>query len=73
MVESPKTYLPKQCVAFSIQSLPIDEASVAEVANLPQIHRDPFDRILIAQAIRHNLLLVTDDATIRAYPNVPIL
>lgn len=37
-------------------------------ARLPDIHRDPMDRILIAHAIAADLTLVTADATVRAYP-----
>ena len=39
---------------------------------LPMLHRDPFDRILVAQALEANLSLVTRDAAIRRY-NVPIV
>ena len=35
--------------------------------NLPLIHRDPFDRMLVAQAQAEGLILVTDDATVRRY------
>jgi PIN domain nuclease of toxin-antitoxin system len=42
------------------------------LATLPSLHRDPFDRILIAQALQHGLTLVTVDDAIRAYP-VPLL
>jgi len=37
------------------------------VYNLPMIHKDPFDRVLIAQAIAENLTLVTTDAAIARY------
>src|SRR2546421_5252375 len=49
--EPPDTYLPRQREQHLIASLPIDEASVAQLANLPPLHRDPFDRILICQAL----------------------
>lgn len=39
---------------------------------LPALHRDPFDRILVAQALEHGLTLVTVDEAVRAYP-VPLL
>ena len=42
------------------------------LAGLPPLHRDPFDRLLIAQALQHGLTVVTADDAIRAYP-VPIL
>lgn len=54
--------------ALSIPSLPLDEASAFVVARLPPIHRDPFDRMLVAQAITHGLVLATSDATVRSYP-----
>jgi PIN domain nuclease of toxin-antitoxin system len=39
-----------------------------EVGRLPQIHRDPFDRILAAQALSENLILVTADRDLARYP-----
>ena len=38
------------------------------VLQLPGIHRDPFDRIIIAQAITERMLIVTSDGLIRRYP-----
>lgn len=45
--ESPEIYLPKQRTRHQTMSLPVDEESVAQLAKLPQLHRDPFDRLLI--------------------------
>lgn len=53
---------------LGIQSLSIQESAVAHVAKLPDIHRDPFDRMLVCQAIEHNLTIVTSDAQIQRYP-----
>ena len=39
-----------------------------ELAQLPSIHRDPFDRILIAQARRYGMKLATVDPAIQSYP-----
>jgi len=61
-------YLPLQRQRHQIASLSLDEASVSKLANLAKIHRDPFDRILICQAMEHNLTIVTVDKTICAYP-----
>jgi len=47
--------------------LPIRASHVTALAALPMLHRDPFDRILIAQAIAEGLPLVTNDGSIRAY------
>jgi PIN domain nuclease of toxin-antitoxin system len=42
------------------------------LAGLPPLHRDPFDRIIIAQTLQHHLTLATVDDAVRAYP-VPLL
>ena len=53
---------------LSIQTLSIQETAVAHVAKLPDIHRDPFDRMLVCQAIEHELTIVTSDAQVQRYP-----
>ena len=70
--EAPAEYLPRQRQAHRIASLPVEEAALAYLANLPSLHRDPFDRLLIAQAMQHGLTLVTVDDAVRAYL-VPLL
>jgi PIN domain nuclease of toxin-antitoxin system len=49
-------------------SLPVSVAHGLGVRDLPAIHRDPFDRLLIAQARHEGLTLVTRDVTIQRYP-----
>lgn len=49
------------------ENLPVSAEHCQEAAALPMLHRDPFDRILIAQARLEQLALVTDDAMIRRY------
>jgi PIN domain nuclease of toxin-antitoxin system len=66
--ESPEIYLPKQRNLHSILSLDLDEGSVAQLINLPPLHNDPFDRILICQALQNGLTIATVDAAVRAYP-----
>jgi PIN domain nuclease of toxin-antitoxin system len=70
--EPPAEYLPRQRDAHRIRSLPLEEGALLHLATLPPLHRDPFDRILIAQALQHGLTLVTVDDAVRAYP-VPLL
>jgi PIN domain nuclease of toxin-antitoxin system len=70
--EPPQHWIPRGRALPGIQSLPVDEASVARLANLPLLHRDPFDRLLICQALEHQLTLVTVDRKVAAYP-VPVL
>jgi PIN domain nuclease of toxin-antitoxin system len=64
----PHPYIQQQRERHRISSLPLDESSVAYLDKLPSIHRDPFDRMLICQAMTHNLTLVTKDEKITAYP-----
>ena len=70
--EPPEIYLPRQRRLHLIESLPVDEASVAQLSKLPLLHRDPFDWMLICQALQHNLTIATVDNAIRAYP-VPVI
>ncbi|MFM9100268.1 MAG: type II toxin-antitoxin system VapC family toxin, partial [Cyanobium sp.] len=49
------------------QELPIDVEHVLAVRDLPLIHRDPFDRLLVAQAQRERLRLLTADRTLLGY------
>lgn len=52
---------------LSASALPLRPEHVAAVYGLPPIHKDPFDRILLAQALTENLRLVTIDAAMRKY------
>jgi PIN domain nuclease of toxin-antitoxin system len=64
----PAEFLPQQRELHEIATLSIDEGSVSHLARLPLLHADPFDRILIAQAVQHGLSILTVDDAIRAYP-----
>lgn len=48
--------------------LPISVTHVTGILSLPHHHRDPFDRLLVAQAVEENMTLVTCDAKLAAYP-----
>jgi PIN domain nuclease of toxin-antitoxin system len=39
---------------------------------LPLIHKDPFDRLIISQALANDLILITDDQYIKSYPNLKL-
>ena len=64
----PDRLIPAQRDARAILPLPIDEESALHVARLPDLHRDPFDRILVAQAIIHGLTILTPDPLVTQYP-----
>jgi len=48
--------------------LALTEPSVARLGELAAHHRDPFDRILVCQALEHELLIVTVDPIFSKYP-----
>jgi PIN domain nuclease of toxin-antitoxin system len=48
--------------------IPVTADHAAAVMHLPPIHKDPFDRLLIAQAAREGAVLLTSDATVARYP-----
>ena len=66
--QPPNDYLPFQRERHLLSSLSLDEGSVSHLVKLPSIHRDPFDRMLICQAIEHSLTLVTVDEVVASYP-----
>lgn len=59
--------LHRSLLAEGFVELPIKAAHLACVATLPWVHRDPFDRLLVAQAMEERLTLVSSDATLKGY------
>src|SRR5258708_37711019 len=68
----PAHFLPVQRVAHLISPLPVTEDCLRHLQDLPMIHKDPFDRMLICQAIESECHLLTDDVAILKYP-VPLI
>ena len=60
--------LEKEIAGQGFKPLPVTFAHAAEISALPNIHRDPFDRMLVAQARIENLCLLTADQNILRYP-----
>ncbi len=58
----------KQQQANGLRVLPVDLAHALAVEGLPPIHKDPFDRVLIAQANIEGAELVSTDQVVRHYP-----
>ena len=50
------------------QELPITGEHAVAVANLPPLHKDPFDRIIVAQSIVEGITLLTSDPRVAQYP-----
>jgi PIN domain nuclease of toxin-antitoxin system len=66
--EPPATYIPSRRAHYGIVGLDLTEEAIWQLPKLPPIHRDPFDRILICQAIVHGLIILTPDEHIKKYP-----
>jgi PIN domain nuclease of toxin-antitoxin system len=60
-------YILKQMEKNRVGLLPIRATHLAELEMLPPLHRDPFDRMLVAQANAEGLSILSDDATVRKY------
>ncbi len=57
-----------QCLLSRLASLALEEEATLHLTRLPEMHKDPFDRMLICQAIVHGLVILTPDELIMQYP-----
>jgi len=64
----PAQFIPAVRVRYGIDLLAIDEESALHTEKLPNLHRDPFDRMLVSQAIVHGLTILTPDPLVTQYP-----
>lgn len=65
--QPPSQFVPEQRYIYSIQSLPLYESSSLLLESLPLLHKDPFDRLLICQALANDLTILTPDKQIAQY------
>lgn len=66
--DDPQRFVPEQMAENALQPLPVQIRHALRVFDLPDVHRDPFDRLLVAQAVVEDLVLVTGDPQLRRYP-----
>jgi PIN domain nuclease of toxin-antitoxin system len=66
--QSPDRYLPKKLAQQGIRPLQVTLEHSLKVASLPLHHHDPFDRLLIAQAIVEKMVILTSDRVFAKYP-----
>jgi len=66
--EPAEKYVPSRREANGINSLELNEEVVLQLPKLPPLHGDPFDRMLVCQAIVHGLTILTSDEWITRYP-----
>ncbi len=65
--------LESQLLAAGVQPLPLSWAHARALHGLPMLHRDPFDRMLVVQAMSEPLHLLTHDAALAPYSDLVIL
>ena len=61
------------CERAEIRTVPISAKYFDVIQELPLIHGDPFDRLVIATAMREKLAILTDDEKISRYPNIEVV
>ena len=69
----PATGFTQLAEAMGLALLPLELEPAAALLNLPRHHGDPFDRLIVAQAILNGLTLVTHDRSLAAYEGLDIL
>ena len=67
LAEPPRTFIDNRIRNNTLTPFPITLAHAVRVAELPFHHRDPFDRLLVAQALAEDLPLLSADDTLSAY------
>jgi PIN domain nuclease of toxin-antitoxin system len=64
---SPDVLIPLDRSLHRLDPLDLVEPDALRLATLPLLHKDPFDRMLVCQALNHRLIILTPDADIRKY------
>jgi PIN domain nuclease of toxin-antitoxin system len=66
--EPPDRFVPAQRKQHGIDPLQLEEEAALHLTRLPLLHKDPFDRMLVCQAIVDNLVILTPDDLVTQYP-----
>jgi PIN domain nuclease of toxin-antitoxin system len=73
LLEPPVRWFLGLAERYDLREVPLDAATACAAAALPLLHRDPFDRVIVALAQAHGLTVLTSDENIRKYPGVTTL
>jgi PIN domain nuclease of toxin-antitoxin system len=65
--EPASVFIPRAIEDLALEPLPLEMGAAILAATLPPHHKDPFDRMLVCQAMHHNLTILTPDNAIRQY------
>ena len=68
----PPRYIPRRLAEQNIQALNFNQIHALKVFELPLYHRDPFDRLIIAQALVEEMIVLTSDRDFEKY-SVPVV
>lgn len=66
-------WFPAVLAQYGLRELPITADVATASTELPLLHNDPFDRVIVATAHKHQLTLVTHDRILATYPNTSVL
>lgn len=66
--ENPEIYIPSRLISNQFETLPVFMSHVLQINRLANFHKDPFDRLLIAQSLVEDIPIVTIDGLITQYP-----
>jgi len=66
--QAPERYVPSRLRAIDAQPVAIEHSHALAIASLPLLHRDPFDRLLVAQAHALGVPILTADEAVVQYP-----
>jgi PIN domain nuclease of toxin-antitoxin system len=70
---SPHDWFQTALEHYQIREIPINTSLLCAAADLPLIHRDPFDRVIIATAMAQQLVVLSSDLVIPTYPGVKVV
>ena len=65
---SPDKFILKERKRHMVSPLNLSEQDIFHLLKLPTVHKDPFDRMLVCQAIEHSLTILTPDPLVTQYP-----
>jgi PIN domain nuclease of toxin-antitoxin system len=72
LVSEPKPWWERYIIRPAVEVLPVRVAHIDQLDALPELHKDPFDRVLVAQALAENYTLISRDSAIARY-GVPVV
>ena len=66
--QPPRLWIETQIATWVLNCLPLSRADIYRASELPEHHKDPFDRLLVATALNSNATVLTPDKAIHQYP-----